>query len=1121
MALGASRNRAITEVVIDSSKAEQGGAKFISTLQKMDTATTTSTRSEEAFNQQSVKLSQNLQKMDTAVASSTRSQLGFNQQALKVNQSLTQTQQTVGKTSSSMGIINRDFATLNQNSKAAVGGLTNQNTVLGKLGGTTATTGEKFSKMGGFMKNNLTNVSLLAGGLAGLDDQFLSLHKAQVANERASLMVDKVHNRLADTDRKLAKMVQEGKKGTVEYNALMEDRKLIAEQVDVTEQRLTITQEQLGERTEDFAVSILPNLIFVGGSAVSMITSLGIKGETLKKIIPGLKSGLIGLAGGLGGIATQGGKINFARLLLGFAGIAAPVLAGIAAIWLMVGAFQGLRNVSTSIIETLNLQVEALSPLQLAYLKLQDTFSKMGLAKALTEKEKKDLAFYDSMTGDKLDAMIKKAKEKGLNLNAEFIKGFTTLPPEVKAIMKQIQESLTGAVPSVEAVTDATDEATTSTAKLGKTVDEQLTPWKELGQEQLNIKSKMAGTTQAILDVDRAAVKTGKDIETKYSPEVVAVTAAWKEFNEVLSVTASAAVSATINKEVASVLKLAPAVSGSTIEIQRLNNEMFTMATERAPEWRAAQIEAANEAKAAWQDFATEFNKASDLTKIFKFDTKFDSDKIAKDLVKGLPSKLEKRMKLDLKFEEKSRQTEEGIQKFLQGILLAADQGFIWDPDLKINDKSATQIAKDLIKKIDKKTDNADLATFRKTLKDAVDRGASESEIEQILADHVKDAPPIPVYIVPAPTSNADIVSGIGDVNLTGNITKVTSPWGEPSVKGGRSDAMEGFRGGTGGGATGGGGKVAAKVPVEGVITYVSGGSDIFFSTPEQIQALKNKNKTIGVDPNLGKGDKTTPPTTTNTFDKPAVALLDISKATANITRLIGNYNGYLAVVNTNEPMARLNITGSTKAITRLIGNFEGYLVDVSTNEPMARINITGATKAVSRLIGNFDGYLKEVSTNEPMARINITGATKLITRLIGNFNGYVSRVEKADPKVKIDITGAVKSITRLIGDLNGIPNITRTVTIKEHKVPAQHGYHASRLAEDTMFMAHKGEEVHIGRSNTPRGGGPQVGSNTNTTAYTPSGQPMIVEIHDHHDDREEIRRLKVAMGAGRTKFGF
>jgi hypothetical protein len=214
----------------------------------------------------------------------------------------------------------------------------------------------------------------------------------------------------------------------------------------------------------------------------------------------------------------------------------------------------------------------------------------------------------------------------------------------------------------------------------------------------------------------------------------------------------------------------------------------------------------------------------------------------------------------------------------------------------------------------------------------------------------------------------------------------------------------------------------------------------------------------------------------------------------------------------TTPAVAQLDISKATANITRLIDNYAGYIKFVSTNEPMARLNITGAVKKTTQLIGDFAGYLKYVSTNEPMARINITKAVKNITRLIGDFNGYVKAVNQANPVVKIDITKAVKSITRLIGDLEGIPNITRTVTINATGSGlkyAQHGMHET-LASDTMIMAHKGERVDIGPHSASGGGGGGGGS----------GGHIVVNLTNIISDKEIIRTYRRELGKEMYRFG-
>jgi hypothetical protein len=350
-----------------------------------------------------------------------------------------------GAVTQSTAVTKQFSAGLSQNTPFVAGLATNiKNTgaPLNQFNSSTTQAGASLNRFGGFMKNNLTNVALLSGGIAGLDDQFLQLHKAQVANERANLMKAKSDQQVVKIQKGLNDMIAEGKQGTEEYNIKLKDLELAQEKAGIAAERQTVTQENLNEATEDFWIGILPNVLFVGGSAASMISSMGIKMSTLKGIIPAVSGGFLGLGKAIG-------AIKWTSLLTSLAGIALPVLAAVAAIWLLVGAYQGLTNVSNSIIETLNLQVDALSPLQIAWLKLQDTLSNMGLAKALTEREKKDLEFFDKLTTEDLDKLVKKAKAKGANLNSEFLKGFTTLPPEMKKLLTSAFKELGDLLPSL------------------------------------------------------------------------------------------------------------------------------------------------------------------------------------------------------------------------------------------------------------------------------------------------------------------------------------------------------------------------------------------------------------------------------------------------------------------------------------------------------------------------------------------------------------------------------------------------------------------------------------------------------------------------------------------------
>jgi len=318
---GIGGNVAKSTVIIDTTNAVRSVTSLEGNLKRLDTSTQSAAKSGtsmgNAFTQTQSKITQvdnSIKKMTTDLAGSAKSNLGLQQSFDKTGQSMTK----LSGTANALGNAQKKLTDTTNKS------INQYNTLMGKVtstGKTMETTGQKFSKMGGFMKQNLTNVALLSGGLAGLDDQFLQLHKAQVANDRANLMVSKSNQQVAKLQNELNKMVKSGKEGTTEYNLKLKDFQLAQEKAGIANERATVTQENLSEATEDFYTGILPNLIFVGGSVVSMITDMGINMESLGNMATVVKGKLQSLRNVLGGLGGLGGGL-LAGALGGAAAIA-------------------------------------------------------------------------------------------------------------------------------------------------------------------------------------------------------------------------------------------------------------------------------------------------------------------------------------------------------------------------------------------------------------------------------------------------------------------------------------------------------------------------------------------------------------------------------------------------------------------------------------------------------------------------------------------------------------------------------------------------------------------------------------------------------------------------------
>ena len=244
-------------------------------------------------------VTQSTRKIDASLTSSAKSTLGM-------KNAYTQVDTAIKKNSTSLSALGNQYKQVEQSQAKMGKGLSLAQGNMLQMGKDAEVTGSKLSKLGGFMKNNLTNASLLAGGIAGLDDQFHRLTKAQVGAERASFMKEKVDQRILKLEEALRKMREKGLQNTNDYALKEKDLALAREQAGIAAERAEVAQTTLSEATEDFYIGILPNLIFVGGSAMSMVKDLGINFDSLKGKLGGV-SGAMGKFNGLLGMGLGAG----------------------------------------------------------------------------------------------------------------------------------------------------------------------------------------------------------------------------------------------------------------------------------------------------------------------------------------------------------------------------------------------------------------------------------------------------------------------------------------------------------------------------------------------------------------------------------------------------------------------------------------------------------------------------------------------------------------------------------------------------------------------------------------------------------------------------------------------
>jgi len=649
--------------------------------------------------------------------------------------------------------------------KDTQGGLNQYNTLAGevvtntnKMADATQTSGQKIKQFAGFLKDNALAVGITASSIVDLVSSYTQLQKTQLTADRANLMAERSQQRLLKAQDKVNKLVAQGKQGTTEYNRAVQDKALAEEDAGLKTERAALATQTANEAAARFIPQFIQDSVLLGSAIAQMASSV-------KDITPAMK--------GFGGVLRGLGPA-----MIAFTG---PILVAVAGIYSLLGALRAAQKLNELVQQKTGGKALTMSPLE--------AFRKQLFG---SPEEKKQAADFDKQ----LKGNIVTAKEYEDILKESFdpMSMLDDVTNKVNASLGKLNTTGKDTSNKIEDVGTAADTTTTKVEGLGKAFD-----------DVLDIATK-AGQEAKIFDVLGQAIKNAGDASNdikdftnsviKLTGELGSATAAAQPFAETMKLATGTAATAQITNMVNETAKLAPKIAGSTIEILRLDNEMQTLADKRAPEMRDAQIQAAEESQKAWKSFADDFNKNDlDLAGIFKFDKKFDSDKIAKKMIDSLPNKLEKKIKLDLKMETKDQQTSDAVQKYLQRLLDANPAGgYTWDPDLKIEgknaDKNAQEYAKVIVNSIDKNTQDPDLKKLRDNLKAAIDKGASASEIRDILANAVQDAPPIPVYIVADPSTAKNIQAGIdkgGPYNIAiapnfGNVSAEIEKGQDPGV---------------------------------------------------------------------------------------------------------------------------------------------------------------------------------------------------------------------------------------------------------------------------------------------------------------------------------------------------
>jgi hypothetical protein len=179
--------------------------------------------------------------------------------------------QTTQSTSQQLQAVPETFQTIVQEgNKVTTTTKQMQQTMQGTV--TTVTTATKSQQsFGEVLKNNVLSITVAASSIIGLVSQYTSLRRAQITAEKAALAEQTTMNKVTDLRRKLGETIIKYGQNSTQAAKGARDLAVAEEKASIAAQRNEVIQASLSEKTADFAVNILPNLIGSVGSVIQVL----------------------------------------------------------------------------------------------------------------------------------------------------------------------------------------------------------------------------------------------------------------------------------------------------------------------------------------------------------------------------------------------------------------------------------------------------------------------------------------------------------------------------------------------------------------------------------------------------------------------------------------------------------------------------------------------------------------------------------------------------------------------------------------------------------------------------------------------------------------------------------
>ncbi len=166
------------------------------------------------------------------------------------------------------------FAKVTQTSSGMMTQITKTNQVMGATVQTVSNSTKATTSWTSVLKNNVLAIASVASGVIGLVTQYTQLQKTQIQAQKAAVQEITTKNKVIDLTNKLTAVQQKYGQNSTQAAKAQRDLTAAQEKASIAAERNSVIQQSLSERTADFAVNILPNLIGVGSGVIQVLQGM-------------------------------------------------------------------------------------------------------------------------------------------------------------------------------------------------------------------------------------------------------------------------------------------------------------------------------------------------------------------------------------------------------------------------------------------------------------------------------------------------------------------------------------------------------------------------------------------------------------------------------------------------------------------------------------------------------------------------------------------------------------------------------------------------------------------------------------------------------------------------------